>query len=145
MHVLVPTEEIDRLRKQRIRVSVVERDVGRGPQHHEHAGAVDREGVEDRRLGLEVGEVVLLLQAWVLEELRWAGAVALEPFSRDRVRDDDLRRGPAAELVLEPGELVVERGRARNPEPPCRHRQLMRPMRERHVEVSPSPPATQCP
>src|SRR5207247_4899714 len=82
-------------------------------------------------------------QAGVLEELRRLGAVAGEPVGRDRVRDDDARRRAAAELVLEPRELVAEGGRARDPEPPRGHRELVRAVRERHVEVAPARPAAQ--
>ena len=53
---------------------------------------------------------------------------------------DDAVRRPAAELVLQPGELVVERRRARNAEPAGSHRQLVRPMGQREVE-----PAAACP
>src|SRR5436305_3553686 len=114
MYPLVPAEEVDRLGEERVRMPVVERDVRRGAEDDEHALRVDRPCVENRRVGLEVGEVVLLLQAGVLEELRRLGSVAGESLGGNRVRDDDLRRGAAAELVLEPGELVVERGRARD-------------------------------
>ena len=43
--------------------------------------------------------------------------------------------------MLEPGPLVVERRRARDPEPPRGHRQLVRPVRERDVEAAPARPA----
>ena len=63
MHVLEPAEVVERLREERVRVPVVERDVGRRPQHDERR-APDRrpKRLEHERVGLEVGEVVLLLQ-----------------------------------------------------------------------------------
>ena len=79
--------------------------------------AVEAELVEHAAVGLEVGEVVLLLQTRVAAELRRPDAVALEPLGRDRLRHEDARRGAAAELVLDRGELVVEGRRARDPEP----------------------------
>ncbi len=94
------------------------------------------------RVGLEVGEVVLLLEAGVLLQLRRDRVVTGEPLGRDRLGDDDARRRAAAELVLEPRPLVVERRGARDPEPPRGHRQLVRAVRECEVEPTrPSPRA----
>ena len=67
-----PAEVLERLREERVRVPVVERHVGRRPQDDEHARRVDAEPLEQRPVGLEVREVVLLLQARVLDELRRA-------------------------------------------------------------------------
>ena len=77
MHVLGPPEVLERLREERVRVPVVERHVGRRPQDDEHARRVDAEPLEQRPVGLEVGEVVLLLQPRVLHELRRPDAVRL--------------------------------------------------------------------
>ena len=117
-------------------MAVVERHVGRWPQHDERAFRVDPERRGNRRDRLEVRQVVLLLQARVLEQLGWPDAVAGEALGRHRVGDDDLCRGAAAELVLQPGPLVVERRRARNPEPACRKRELVRAVSERDVEAA---------
>ncbi len=122
---------------------VVERHVGRRPQHDEHACRVDGELLEQRAVGLEVGEVVLLLQPRVLQQLRRNGAVLLQPLRRDRVGHDDLRRRAAAELMLDRRVLVVERRRRRNAEPPRRDRQLVRPVRERDVEIAALRPLAQ--
>ena len=143
MHVLGPAEMLERLREERVRVPVVERHVGRRPQDDEHARRVDAEPLEQRAVGLEVREVVLLLQARVLDELRRAHAVRPQPLGGDRVRHDDPRRRAAAELVLQRRELVVERRRARDPEPPRGDRQLVRAVRERDVEVAASRPLPQ--
>src|SRR5207253_8976622 len=88
-------------------------------------------------------EVVLLLQPGVLQQLRRDRAVLREALLWNRVRDDDLRRSTAPELVLQPGPLVVERRRARDAEPACRHRQLVRAVRQRDVEPSVAGPAPQ--
>ena len=122
---------------------MVEGDVRRRAEDDEHARRIELPRVEDVRVGLEVGEVVLLLQAPVADELVAGGAVAGEPLGRNRVRDDDLRRRAAAELVLEPGELVVEGRRARDPEPARRDRQLVRAVREGDVDATPLRPALQ--
>jgi hypothetical protein len=58
---------VEHLWKERVRAAVVERDVRRCANDHERAGGVDLEGRERGRVGLEVGEVVLLLQARVLQ------------------------------------------------------------------------------
>jgi hypothetical protein len=52
-------------------------------------------------------------------------AVAVEPFRWDRIRDDDEGRSPAAELVLDRGELVVEGRRARDPQATRGEREVM--------------------
>jgi len=107
VHVLCPAEVLEGLREERVRVPVVERHVGRRAQDDEHARRVDAEAAEQRAVGLEVGEVVLLLQARVLLQLRRLGAVGGE---RDRVvvqqavrleRPDDAER-------LERGAAVFE-------------------------------------
>jgi hypothetical protein len=124
-------------------VAVVERDVGRRAQNDEHTPGIDRERLEHTPVRLEVRQEVLLLQAAVLQELRRPGAVAREPLRRDGFGDDDLRRRAAAELMLEPRELVVEGRGARDAEPTRRHRQLVGAMREREVEVAAAGPAAQ--
>ena len=122
---------------------MVERDIRRRTDDDEHARAVEPERGSDRLIGLEAGEVVLLLQPRVAAELGLVDAVAPQPLGRDRLRHDHPRRGAAAELVLEPGPLVVERGRAGNAEPAGRDRQLVRPVRQRQVEVPALGPAAQ--
>src|SRR5581483_4104268 len=99
---LVAPEVLERLREERVRLPVVERDVRRRAEYDEHAVRVELPRVEDVRVRLEVGQVVVLLQTRVADELVADGAVAGEPLGRDRVGDDDLRRRSTAELVLEP-------------------------------------------
>src|SRR5262249_59008485 len=92
------------------------------------------------RLRLEVREVVLLLQSGVAEDLL-PHAVSGEPLERDRLRDDDSGRSAAPQLVLEPRELVVERGRARDPERAGGKRPVVRAVGEGDVEASRPGPA----
>ena len=132
---VVPAEVVERAREQRVRVPVVERDVRRWAEDDEDALPVDVPGVEHALVRLEVREVVLLLEARVAEELRRLGAVLLQPLGRDRLGDDDARGGAAAELVLQPGPLVVEGRGAGDPEPPRCDRQLVRAVGERDVEL----------
>src|SRR5439155_11354270 len=93
----------------RVRLAVVQRYVRWWAQHDEGAGRVASPLLEHTFVSLEVGEVVLLLEPRVLEQLGRARAVARQPFRRDRVGDHDPRGCPTAQLMLEPGELVVER------------------------------------
>ena len=137
------TEEVERLREERVRMPVVQRDVGRRPQHHEHAFGLDAQLVQHRGIGLEVSEVVLLLQPRIAKQLRRFHAEAGKTIGRNRVRHDHLRRRPHPEVVLERRELVVVRRRARDAEPSRGQGQLVRAVRERQVEASRSRPAAQ--
>ena len=51
MYVVEAAEELERLREERVGVAVVQRDVGRRPQHDEHARGIDAELLEHRRSG----------------------------------------------------------------------------------------------
>jgi hypothetical protein len=126
---------LERHREERIRLPVVERDVRRRAEDDEDLGGVDVEALEQRAVRFEVGEVVLLLQSRILDELRRPRAVAAQALGRDRLRDDNLRRRAAAELMLQRCELVIERCRAGDAQPPGRHRQLVGAVRKRDVEV----------
>ncbi len=124
---------------------MVERDVWGSPDDDEDAIPVDEQLGEHARVGLEVVEVVLLLQPRVLEELRRADAELRHPLERDRFGDDDLRGRPVAEVVLERRVLVVVGRRARDAEPSGRDRQLVGAVREGEVEAAPLRPALQRP
>ncbi len=130
---LLVAEMSEQLREERVRAPVVERHVGRRPHDDERALPVDQQLGEDALIRLEVVEVVLLLQARVLEELRWPDAEASHALEWDRVGDDDLRRGAIAQMVLERRVLVVVRRRARDAQSPGGDRQLVGAVREREV------------
>ena len=68
MHGLVAAEPLEHAREERVSMPVVERDVRRRSHDREHLRRVD--AVEHRGIGLEVGEVVLLLDPRVADELR---------------------------------------------------------------------------
>ena len=144
MHRVELAEIGERLREQRVGVAVVERDVGRRPQDDEHAIAVDAELFEHVQVRLEVGEVVLLLEAGIPQKLRRPDAEVRKALDGDRVRHDHLRRGAHAEVVLQRGELVVVRRRAGDAEPPRSDGELVRTMRQREIEAARPRPFAQC-
>ena len=121
--------------KQGVSVAVVERHVRRCTHDDEEPAAIEAQLVQDARTRNEPMEGVLLLEARVAPHLALARSETVEPVLRDRLRDDDAPRGPAAETVLRARELVVERVRGRDPERARDHRQLVRRVRERDVEV----------
>ena len=119
---------------------MVERHVGRRAHDHERPVAVDRELPEHGLVGLEVGQVVLLLQPGVAAQLA-ARPVAVEALGRDRVGHHDGARQPAVHVVLGHGELVVERRGARDPQQRGGHRHVVRAVPDRHVEAPAARPA----
>ncbi len=71
---------------------VVQRDLRGRADERDRLRPVQPEGLEHGRVGLEVGEVVLLLEAGVAAQLA-GGAVPRQALGRDRLGDDDrLRR-----------------------------------------------------
>ncbi len=86
---------------------MVERDVRRRSHDHHDRGGVDGELLQRLPIGLEVEEVVLLLQARVREELLRADPETAQPLRRHRVREQHPLRQPAADPVLGDGVLVV--------------------------------------
>jgi hypothetical protein len=143
VHVLQVAEVLEGHREQRIRMAVVQRDIGRRAQHDEDALGIEVPVGEDSRVGLEVREVVLLLQAGVLLQLGRCRPVGRETLRRDCAGHDHAGRRAAAELVLQPRPLVVEGRRARDAEAVRGHRQLVGAVREREVEVAAARPAAQ--
>ena len=110
-------------------MSVVERHVGRRADDGENLLRIELELVQDAPVGLEPGQVVLLLQTREPAHLSGARAEAIEPVLGNRVRDDDATCGPAAEAVLDAGKLVVEGIRGGDAEPAGDERKLVRSMR----------------
>ena len=80
MHAALPSQVGKQAREERVRAAVVERDVRRRADDDECPLPVDEQLVEDGRVGLEVVQVVLLLEPRVLEELRRADAEARHAF-----------------------------------------------------------------
>ena len=119
LHALVGGGAAQHARQQRgLRAAEVERVGGRGAHDVEDLRALDAELGEHAAVGLEVGEVVLLLEARVADQLAPAGAVAREPLGRDRVRHEHAVRQPAVDVVLGGGPLVVEHRAVGDPQQP---------------------------
>ncbi len=87
--------------------------------------------------GSKSGEVVLLLDPRVLTQLGRLCAEPGEAVGRNGVGEDHPCCRPESELVLRRRELVVVRGRARDPEAPGDEHRLMGAVREREVEPAP--------
>ena len=107
-----PAEHLEQAQEERVWPAVVEGDVGGRAENDHDAVSVDAELVEHERIGSEVGQVVLLLEAGIADELGRAKPVAAQPLLGDRLWHHHPRGRASAELVLEPGELVVEGGGA---------------------------------
>ena len=89
---------------------------------------------EDRGVGLEVREVVLLLEPLVRAHLS-ASAITLQPLRRDRVGHHHRARQAAVDLVLHGGPLVVEHRRARDPQQRGGDAHVVGAVAERDVEA----------
>ena len=102
-------------------------------------GGVDAELVEDRGVGLEVRQVVLLLQTGVLEQLLARGAEPGQPRRWDRIGGDDAPGQSAADVMLLDGELVVEHVHRRDTGPLGGEREVIGPVRHREVKRAARP------
>ena len=95
---------------------------------------------EHRGVGLEVRQVVLLLEALVGAQLA-ARAVALQALRRDRVGHDHRARQAAVDVVLDRRPLVVEHRRARDPQQRGGDAHVVGAVAERDVEARRRPRA----
>ena len=109
--------------------------LGRRADDGEHALAVDAELGEHRRVGLEVGEVVVLLQARVAEQLALGRPRAAHRLDPDRVGDQHPARGAEGELALQARELVVLHLRRRDPQQRRDDGEVDRAVADREVEA----------
>jgi len=138
LHVGIAADVRQDLREQRVRLAVIERDVGRRADDHEDAAGIEAETRRQAGVGLEVGQVVLLLQARILEQLVGPDAVAAQSLGRDRVRHDHPPGGTAADVVLKRRELVVEHVHGGDLQPARSEGEVVRSVREREVELLPA-------
>ena len=118
-------------------MAVVERDIRRRAHDDDDALGVDAHLIEHAGVDLEVGEIVLLLEAGILAELLGPDAEALQPLGRDRVGEDHALREPAADLVLKDSELVVVHVRLGDAQHARGDRQVVRAVSDRQVEPLP--------
>ena len=141
-HTLGGREALQHAREHVVLEPVVERQLRRRAQDREQL-PVRREAVRDRRVGLEGGERVLLLQARVPDEPRAVRAVAREALRRDRLRHQRAAGEPAVERVLQDGVLVVEHRRRRDAQQPGDDRLVGRAVRQGRVEGTAARPPVQ--
>jgi len=133
----------DLRQQRRLGAAEVER-VGRRRAHHaQQLRAGDAERLEHAAVGLEVRQVVLLLQARIADQLFAARAVAGEALGRDRLRHEHPVGQPAVDVVLDRRPLVVEHRRVGDTQRPRDHRHVGRAVGERAVEALPPRPAEQ--
>ena len=95
---------------------------------------------QDAVVGLEVGQVVLLLETGIAAELA-VGAVAVEAPGRDHVGNDDGLGEATVDVVLDGRPLVVEHRRAGDPQQAGGDTDVVGAVAEREVEAAPAAPA----
>ena len=124
--------------------AVIQRDVRWRAHRDDRFGAVEPQLVEHLFARLEVGEVVLLLEAFIRAQLPLR-AVADEALGGDRVGHDDRRREPAVDVVLRRCPLVVEHRRAGDPKRRSSDGDVVRAVAERDVEARAGSPVRRGP
>ena len=129
-------QALEHLREQRVLEAVVERDLGRRAHHHDRLAAVEPELVEHGRVGLEVRQVVLLLEAGVAAQLAARRRSAYSRSGGIASRHDHRPCQAAVDAVLRHRPLVVERRRGRHAQQPGRDGHVVRPVAHRHVEAA---------
>ena len=127
------------LGEERVRLAVVQRDVGRGPDDDHHPLRVDAQPLEHTGVGLEVGQVVLLLQARVLEQLLGPHSEPPQPLRGDGIGKDHAGCQPARDAVLGDRELVVVHVRLGDAQRPRGHREVVGAVG--HGQIEPPAPA----
>ena len=121
--------------------AVVQRDRRRRADDGDRPGAIEAELGEHGGVGLEVRQVVLLLEPFVAAQLVERRAVRRQALGRDRVRDDDAGRQPAVDVVLLARPLVVEGRDGRDPQQLRGDRDVVGAVAEREVDPPPARPA----
>ena len=124
----------EHVREQVVGEAVIQRHLRRRADDRDRALRIERQLGEDRRIGLEVGEVVLLLQTRIRANLA-VRAVGLQALPRDRVGHDDRSRQAAVDVMLDRCPLVVEHRRRRDPQRRGRDGDVIGPVPERDVKA----------
>ncbi len=141
---LLAPQAVEHRGEQRVLEAVVERDGRRRAHDGDRPRRVEPELAEHRLVGLEVREVVLLLEARVAAQLgaawrrtgaRRSGGIASGTTTR--------LRQPAVDRVLDRRPLVVERGRAGDPQQRGGDGHVVGAVAERDVEPASARPARQ--
>ncbi len=134
---LRPAQPFQDLREEVVLEPVIERHGRRRADNRDRLGRVQAQLGQNRRIGLEVVQVVLLLETRVAPELG-GGAVTLEALDRNHVRHHHGLRQPAVDVVLDRRPLIVEHRRAWDPEHPRGDRDVVGAVSEREVESAPA-------
>jgi hypothetical protein len=114
---------------------VIERDIRRRADDDHDALGVDSHLLERAGVDLEVGEIVLLLEARISEQLLRADAEPLQPLGRHGVGEDHALRQPAANVMLHDRELVVVHVRLGDAEHAGRDGDVVGAMGDREIEA----------
>ena len=141
MQVVLAPEMVEHLREERVRAAVVEETSGGvRTTTSVRCGSSDMASTTDRSVRSQPGSTPSGPRTAAASG---ADAVAGEPFGGDRRERLTCVAAPEAQLVLEPGELVVEGRRAGNVESAGRDRELVGAVRKGVVEAAASRPAAQ--
>jgi len=117
-------------------VPVVEGHFGRRAQDADYALLVgNAELFQHCGVGLEVVQVVLLLEAWILEDFAGPCSVGDEALEGDRLGHDDLIHETHVEVVRNGRVLIVEHGELRDAQSPRRQSQVVGIVSDGHVDV----------
>ena len=95
---------------------VIEAHGGRWPEHGDGPGSIEPQRVDDRRVGLEVGQGHLLLDARIRSIPSLVQAQCRQRGPRDDLGHHDLVREPEVDLVHRRGALEIVEHRAVQPE-----------------------------
>ena len=127
---------IHHLREQvRGGTTVVQRHLGRRPQHHDHPRRIQPQLGGHAGVGRIVGQVVFLLEARVADQLRGADPVPDQRALRDGIGHQHAGGEPSIGVMHGGGELVVEHRHLRDPREAGGHRLVRAAVRHRQVEV----------
>ena len=128
-------------REQVVLEAVVQRHGRRRSHDRQRPVPIEAQFGEHGVVRLEIGQVVLLLQARVATELGGRRTVAAQPLRRDRLGHHDRAGEAAVDGVLHRGPLVVERGGRGNPQQRGGHRDVIGAVADRQVERPSASPA----
>jgi hypothetical protein len=139
VHVLPAAERLEHAWKERVLMPVVHRDLRRRAHDDDDPRRVDPQLGEHRVVGLEVRQVVLLLEPRVLGQLAAVHPVLAQPLRRDGLGDHHSAGQAAADVVLLAGPLVVERVQRRDAVERGGQREVVGAVRDRQVEALAAP------
>jgi hypothetical protein len=113
---------------------MIERHLRRRTHHDDGTRGIELQPLKDRMVGLEVRQVVLLLQPLIRVHLALC-SVAIQSLGRDRGGHHHCARQTAVDVVLHRGPLVVEHGRTRYAQDRGRHGHVVGTVAEGDVKA----------